>query len=78
MLDAPKTIVTAGNRELRGTATRTLYGDIIDEAGKEHRVRFPAFIVSGLGRHIFSPIIAMKRGTTTILEEGNPPTPAER
>ena len=53
LLDTPKTIVTTGNRELRRTATGILCGTIVDRAGKEHRVRFPALIVSGLRRHIF-------------------------
>ena len=69
LLDTPKMIVTVRNRELRGTATGILCGTIVDRAGREHRVRFPAFIVPGLGRSIFSPAPVMKRGVTTILEE---------
>lgn len=69
-----KDIVTAGKIEPRGTATGILYqyGTIVDQIGKKHRVQFPSLIVSGLGRHVFSASAAIKRGITTILEEGNP------
>lgn len=66
--------MTAGNRELRGTATVILCGAIVDQAGEENLVRFPALIISGLRRHMFSPPAAIKRGVTTnnALEEGKP------
>ena len=78
LLDTPKMIVTVRNRELRGTATGILCGTIVDRAGREHRVRFPAFIVPGLGRSIFSPAPVMKRGVTTILEETAAPAEGRR
>ena len=60
--DVRKIIVAASNRELHGTATGILYGTIVDQTGRTHRARFPSLIVSGLGRHVFSSSVAMKKG----------------
>ena len=65
-------IVTAGKNELRGISTGILYDTIVDQTGKKLRVRFPRLIVSGLGRHVFSSPLEMKRGVTAVLEGGNP------
>ena len=51
--------------------TGTIYGTINDQYGRAHRAHFPSVIVSGLGRHIFSPTTAMERGITTTLVAGN-------
>lgn len=37
LLDASKAIVTAGQDELRGTATGIFYGTIVDQTVKKHR-----------------------------------------
>ena len=71
-LEDPKTIMNNENKKVFATATRTIWGYIIDRAGKRVPVRISATFVPGLGRHVFSSIKAMQSGVTTILETGNP------
>ena len=68
----PKIIVTPGNKEVFATATGTIWGYIIDQAG--HRVPvLISMIVPGLGRNLFSSSVkAMNSGVSTILKTGNP------
>lgn len=47
-LKEPKTIVTAGNEGVFATATCTIWGYIIDQAGPLVPVRIFAIIVTGL------------------------------
>ena len=68
----PKTIMTNGNKKLFAAATGTIWGYIIDQAGKRVRVRISVMFVPGLGRNVFSSIKAMQSGVSTILETGNP------
>ena len=71
-LKEPRIIVTAGNKEVFATATGTIWGYIIDQAG--HRVPvLISMIVPGLGRNLFSSSVkAMNSGVSTILKTGNP------
>ncbi|CAM9877412.1 unnamed protein product, partial [Laminaria digitata] len=70
-LKEPKTIVTAGNARVFATATGTIWGCIIDQAGQRVPVRISATIVPGLGRNLFSSVKAMNSGVSTILKTGN-------
>ena len=70
-LKDPKTIITKG-KKVFATATSTIWGYIIDQAGKRVPVRISATFVTGLGRHVFSSIKAKQSGVSTILETRNP------
>ena len=70
-LKDPKTIITNG-KKVFATATGTIWGYIIDQAGKRVPFRISAMFVSGLGRNVFSSIKAMQSGVSTILETRNP------
>ena len=70
-LKDPKTIMTNG-KKVCATATGTIWGYIIDQAGKRVPGRISAMFVPGLGRNVFSFIKAMQSGVSTILEIGNP------
>ena len=67
----PKTIMTNG-KKVFATATGTIWGYIIDQAGKRVPVRISVMFVPGLGRNVFSSIKAMQSGVSIILETGNP------
>ena len=69
-LKDPKTIMTNG-KKVFATATGTIWGYIIDQAGERVPVPISAMFVPGLGRNVFS-IKAMQSGVSTILETGNP------
>ena len=71
-LKEPQIIVTAGDKEVFATTTGTIWGYIIDQAGKRVPVRISAMIVSGLRRNLFSSIKARSSGVSTILKTGNP------
>ena len=64
-------IVTAGNKEVLATATGTIWGHIIDQAGQWAPVRISAMIIPGLGRNLFSSVKAMNSRASTILKTGN-------
>ena len=70
-LNDPKTIMTNGKKAF-ATATGTIWGYIIDQAGKRVPLRISAMFVPGLGRNVFSAIKAMESGVSTIVETGNP------
>ena len=53
-LKEPKIIVTAGSKEVLATATGTIWGYIIDQAGQRVPVRIYVMIVPRLGRNLFS------------------------
>ena len=71
-LKDPKNIMTNGNKKVFATATGTIWGYIIDQAGKRVPVRISATFAPGLGRRVFSSIKAMQSGVSTIFEMGNP------
>ena len=71
-LKEPKIIVTAGNKEIFATATDTIWGHIIDQAGQRVPGRISAMIVPGFGRNLFASVKAMNSGLRTILKTGNP------
>lgn len=70
-LEEPKTIVTARNGNVFATATGSIWGYIIDQAGQRVPVRIFATIVPGLGRNLFSSNKAMNSRVSTTLEVGN-------
>ena len=67
-----KTIMTNRNKKVFTTATGTIWGYIIDQAGKRAPLRISAMFVPGLGRKVFSSIKATQSGVSTILQTGNP------
>ena len=69
----PKTIMTNGNKKVFAPATGTIWGYIIDQAGKRVPVCISATFVPGLGRHVFSSIKAMQSGASTNPRDGKPP-----
>ena len=71
-LKDPKAIMTNGNKKVFATAICTIWGYIINPAGKCVPVRTPAMFVPGLERNVFSSIKAMQSGVSTILGTGNP------
>ena len=74
-LKDPKTITTNWNKKVFATATGTIWGYIIGQAGKRVPVRISATFVPGLGRHVFSSTKAMQSGVSIILETGSPHLP---
>ena len=72
LLDVPKTLVAAGNKQPHQTSAGILCGAIVDQTGKTHRVRFPILRLSGLRRHAISSFATMKRGNRYAREKGNP------
>ena len=69
-LKDPKTIMNNG-KKVFATATGTIWGYIIDQAGKRDPVRISASFLPELRRNVFS-IKAMQSGVSTILMTGNP------
>lgn len=67
----PREITTAGNHKLKGVATGTISGYIIDQTGVRQQVRLPVVVVPDIGRNLFSVPSATEQGATTIfaLEE---------
>ena len=72
VLDEPKPIETDGCKRIFATATRTICGQIANPSGEPILVRIFAYVVPGVGRHLFSSITAMRMGAITILRPGNP------
>ena len=66
-----KTIMTTV-KKVFATATGTIWGYIIDQAGKRVPLCISVMFVSGLGRNVFSSIKAMQSGVSTILGKGTP------
>ena len=71
-LKEPKIIATNANNKVFATATGTVWGYIIDLAGKRVPARISAMFVPGLGRNVFSSIKKMQSGVSTILETRKP------
>ena len=67
----PKTIMTNG-KKVFATETGTIWGYIIDQAGKRVPIRISPMFVPELGRNVFSSIKAMQSGVSIIIETGNP------
>ena len=74
----PTTIVTAGKEKVLATATGTIWGYIIDQAGQRVPVRMSAMFVPGPGRNLFSSVKAKQSGASTILETGTPHLQVDR
>ena len=58
-------------KKVFATTTGTIWGYIIDQAGKRVPVRISDMFVPGLGRNVFSSIKAMQSGVSTIPATGN-------
>ena len=59
--------MTNGNKKVFAAVTCTIWGHIIDQAGKRVPVRISAMFVPGLGRNLFSSIIAIQSGVSIVL-----------
>lgn len=68
----PKLIVVAGGAELHGTGTAIISCVARDDNRNRHPAHLRGMIVSGLGRHVFSPTSELQNGVKLILETGNP------
>ena len=65
-LSPPMRILTAGGHLLSGTGKGVLLSIVTDQQGMQHSVRLPAIILPGLGKHLFSPVYALRtRGVGT-------------
>ena len=65
--DPPVDIVGAGSVVLKGTGHGTLRGFIHDESGQQQRADIHVLLVPGLGKHLFSQVVASKQGMTTVI-----------
>ena len=71
-LQVPHTVVAAGQHLLKGEATVTIFGAVMDDNGKDRRVSFPIVLVPGLGTNLFSVTAAMQKGVATLFHPTNP------
>ena len=63
----PMRILTAGGHLLSGTGKRVLLSIVTDQQENQHSARLPAIIVPGLGKHLLTPVYALRTkgvGTT--------------
>ena len=65
--------MTNGNKKVFATATGTIWGYIVDKAGKHVPVRISAMFVPGLGRNVFSSLTAMQSEISTTFERRETP-----
>ena len=72
VLKQPHLIVTAGEQVIEGKAKGTIIGTFNDQHGKKRPVSFSAIAVPGLGRHLFSPVVALEMGVATIFDSTQP------
>ena len=59
---------TAGDHVLHAEAEVTVPGTIKDSYGRMRRVSLSAYLVPGLGRHLYSVMVATRKGITTIFD----------
>ena len=71
-LQAPHTIVAAGQHLLEGVSTGTIFDVITDDNGNDRRVSFRLGLVLDLGTNLFSVIVAMQEGVATFFHPSNP------
>ncbi|CAN0576528.1 unnamed protein product, partial [Ectocarpus sp. 12 AP-2014] len=64
--------VTAGEHVIEGIAKGTIAGTFNDQHGEKQPVSFSAIEVPGLGRHLFSPVVALQKGVATIFDPTQP------
>ena len=56
----PVRILTAGGHLLSGTGKGVLHSTATDQQGNQHSVRLTAIGIPGLGKHLFSPVYALR------------------
>ena len=71
-MDEPKLLETAGYKKIFATATGTICGQIINPSEEPIAVFIFAYLLPGMGRHLFSSVTKMRMGVITILRAGNP------
>ena len=71
-LITPRKILTAEGAMLDSTVEGVLQGIIIDDNGNQILVRVDIVVVPGIGRNLFSVMIAAKTGIVTICDYENP------
>lgn len=72
VLQVPHTIVAAGQHLLKGVATGTVNGTVVDDGGTECHASFRAAVLPGLGTNLFSVTSAMLKGVATVFYSDNP------
>ena len=67
-LERPHKIFPAGRHVLRGTATGTASGVVVDENDNKRRVDFPGLVVAGLEHHLLSASQEATTGLANIID----------
>lgn len=68
ILKEPHQIVTAGKHVIDGIVKCTINGTFNGQHGEKQQVVFAAIAVPGLGKHLFSPLLASRMGVGTIFD----------
>ena len=71
-LQVPHTVVAAGQHLLKGEATVTIFGAVMDDNGNVRRVFFRVVLVPDLGTNLFSVTAAMQEEVATLFHPANP------
>lgn len=66
VLEVPYTIYTSGDHQLDGIGIGEMHGTIKDVPDRKMSINFPAYVVPGLGRNLFSAKAASAKGGTAI------------
>ena len=72
ILKEPHQIITPGEHVIEGIAKGTIIGTFNGQHGEKQQVAFSAIAVPGLGRHLFSPLVASRMGVVTIFDSAQP------
>ena len=73
ILKQPHQIITAGEHVIEGSIAKgTVIGPFDGQHGEKHQVAFLAIVVPGLGRHLFSPLVASRMGVVNIFDSVRP------
>lgn len=71
-LHPSKIIEVAGYNTVQGIATGISRGFAMNSKNELQPISLQVTLVPGLGKHLFSPEMALKRGVTTVLSKENP------
>ena len=73
ILKQPHQIIAAGEHVIEGSIGKgTIIGPFNGQQGEKQQVVFSAIVVPGLGRHLFSPLIASRMGVVNIFDSVRP------
>ena len=68
ILKEPHQVITAGEYGIESITKGTIIGTFNGQHGEKQQEAFSAIAVPGLGRHLFSPLVASKMGVVTIFD----------